>query len=108
MQPVSPVLTEEFQPLEVVFGGKNQPEYAQLPAMLSSNHLMIVHRWVLTPEERRAIANGASLFISQMVFGQLPQPIRPEIMLDNRQVVALAQELGLVNPPTTDKSEVEV
>ncbi len=94
MEPVSPVLTEEFVPNEVVYA-KDQPEYMPLPVLRSPNG-MVMSRWKLSESEREAIAAGADIFLSLWTFNQPLQPICIEIGECDRDLMSKAQSLGLV------------
>lgn len=73
MQPTSPVLPgSEF--VEVVYA-KDQPEYQPLPVVRTETCL--VSRWKLSDEERKFIADGGDIYVVQMHFGQLLQPVCP-------------------------------
>lgn len=54
--------------------GANQSEYEPLPAVVQSDGT-IWTRWQLSPEERRAILDGAAIELSVMTFGQPIQPL---------------------------------
>lgn len=67
MRPVSPVI-DGYQDKEVVFA-KNQPEYLPLPALvLEGEEKPVVSRWRLDDEERKRIAAGADLLLTQNIF----------------------------------------
>ena len=87
-EPVSPVVPG-LEPFEIVFG-KDQPEYRPLPALRGRRpYYAVMSRWQLTAEERKQIAEGADLYISQMTFGR---PFHPELI-----VVAKADDLAVVH-----------
>lgn len=57
--------------------GANQPEYIPLPAArLHNPEGSALTRWSLSDEERRAIAEGADVYLEQLTFGQRLQPVR--------------------------------
>lgn len=71
--PTSPVVTglEQF---EVVFA-KDQPEYTPLPALIGAPPTRtVISRWEFTPEERKLIADGADVFVAQMIGEGFLQP----------------------------------
>ena len=71
--PVSPVVPG-LEPYEIVLA-KNQPEYRPLPILVGRRPLYsAMARWQLTDEERRLIAEGADVYVSQMTFGHGYQP----------------------------------
>ena len=65
-----------FPQQNVVFA-ENQPEYQPLPAF--RNETEVITKWVLSLEERKAIAEGADLWIRQMNFNCPLQPIYPTL-----------------------------
>jgi len=77
MQPTSPVLTPEFQDLEIIYA-KNQPEYVPLPVLKRSDGV-VLSRWKLTDQERAAIASGADIFLFNWTFNQPLQPVAIEV-----------------------------
>lgn len=59
---------------------EHQPQYRQLPALVSrDNERRATHRWKLTWAERFTIFFGGSLWIQQLTFGSLLQPIKPSV-----------------------------
>jgi hypothetical protein len=94
MQPISPVLTEEFVPDEVVYA-KDQPAYNPLPTLRDQDGV-VVSRWKLTDEERQAISEGADIHLSIHTFNGPLQPIRLEILSCDRDVYAMAIRMGLL------------
>ncbi|HWQ97243.1 MAG TPA: hypothetical protein VN538_03995 [Clostridia bacterium] len=60
---------------EVVYA-KDQPEYLPLRCLRSvSADVKVMSRWTLTPEQRKAVAEGADIFLTLFTFGQPLQPI---------------------------------
>ena len=79
MRPISPVIPE-YQQHEVVFA-KDQPEYMPLPALvLEGEDKPVVSRWQLNDEERKQIAAGADILLTQMIFSDLYHPVRLEVV----------------------------
>ena len=79
MTPVSPVMPGS-EPIEVVLG-KDQPQYAPLPAVyLDSTARPMITRWRLSDEERRAVADGADIVLQQLTFQQPFQPVNLQIV----------------------------
>lgn len=74
--PVIPELKSYEQPL----GGPEvgQPQYNGL-SVLRSPEGRVISRWTFTEEERRAIAEGADLYLTVMTFNQNFQPVRLDI-----------------------------
>ncbi len=94
MTPTSPVLTEEFVPIEIVYA-KDQPEYAPLPVIRNSTGV-VLSRWKLTDSEREAVAAGADVFLSIWTFNQPLQPLRIEIGECDRDLLSIAEHMELV------------
>src|SRR6266851_2346146 len=92
MQPVSPVLGEEFASLEVVYA-KDQPEYKPLPVIRNGAGI-VMSRWKLTDAEREAIANGADLFLSVWTYNNPLQPWLLEVGDCQRTIVEKATYMG--------------
>jgi len=77
MEPVSDVLPGVKA--NVVMG-EGQPQYIPLPALRSQTETgMVLTRWRLTDAERKALLEGADLFLLQSTFGYPFQPIQVEI-----------------------------
>ena len=100
MTPVSPVLTEEFKPNEVVYA-KDQPQYSPLPVLRNSK-FVVLSRWKLSDQEREAIAAGADVFLSNWTFNQPLQPVRLEIGQCDRDFFEMAQFMELIGPTVSD------
>lgn len=67
---------------EIVYA-ENQPEYIPLRALVSSGYdRRVISRWTLTEEQRKAILNGADIYLELSTFGQPLQPIRMMISDD--------------------------
>lgn len=61
---------------EVVYA-KDQPEYIPLRTLVSSGpDRRVISRWTLTDEQRKAVAEGADIFLELSTFGKPLQPIR--------------------------------
>lgn len=78
MQPVSPVLTEEFVSSEIRIA-EHQDEYQTLPA-LSLTDGSTISRWRPTDEERAAIAQGADILLYVLNGSDKLQPVKVEII----------------------------
>ena len=94
MTPVSPVLAPEWKSREKIYA-ENQPEYQQLPVLRNSTGV-VLSRWHLTDKERKAIADGADVFLSIWTFMQPLQPLRIEIGECDRSILEIAEHMGLV------------
>lgn len=56
---------------------KDQPEYISLRTLVSSGtERRVISRWTLTDEQRKAIAEGADLYLMLLTFGGPLQPIQ--------------------------------
>jgi hypothetical protein len=61
---------------EVVYA-KNQPEYLPLRALVSDDPSgRVTTRWMLTDDQRKAIAAGADIYLMLLTFHQPLQPIQ--------------------------------
>ena len=79
MYPVSPVISQEYKKHEVIFA-KDQPEYLPLPALvLEGEEKPVVSRWRLDDLERKKVAAGADILLTQNIFDGLYNPIRLEV-----------------------------
>jgi hypothetical protein len=84
--PVIPELASS----EVVYA-KDQPEYLPLRTLVSKDRKRrVLSRWTLMPEQRKAIAEGADIFLELMTFGSPLQPIR--LMITDNPTIDLAGE----------------
>ena len=64
---------------EVTFS-EEQPEYKPITVALRGNSnypsgTEIVTRWTFSPDERRRVADGADIFVSQLSFGKPMTPL---------------------------------
>jgi hypothetical protein len=87
MKPVNPIRGMEEE--EVTYA-KDQPEYIPLPTLKSSvpdGKGKVIMRWEFTDDERKAIANGADLYLEVLTFHQPLQPLRPFICWDNEELL---------------------
>ena len=61
---------------EIVYA-KNQSPYIPLRTLVSSQlDRRVISRWTLTDEQRKAVADGADIFLILLTFGHLLQPIQ--------------------------------
>lgn len=67
---MTPVKIEGFN---VVYGA-GQEEYQPLHAIKNAEGTMITE-WELTPEERKAVAEGKNIMLSMMTFNKPLQPV---------------------------------
>src|SRR2546428_3992139 len=72
--PVFPGLEQK----EVTYA-KDQPQYNPLRTLVSEGpERRVISRWTLTDTQRKAIADGADIFLGLLTFGQ---PLQPIIMM---------------------------
>lgn len=78
MTPASPVMPGS-EAIEIVLG-KGQPEYLELPAVyLDSESRPMITRWRFSDEERKAIADGADVVMTQLTFCNPFQPVHLQV-----------------------------
>jgi hypothetical protein len=78
MKPISPVIPG-YENIEIIFA-KNQAEYMPLPALrLHGDTTPILSRWRLDDEDRKRIAAGADILLTQHIFTDLFHPIQMEV-----------------------------
>jgi len=76
LQPRNGPVVDGLEDQEVVYAKKSL-EYAPLRTLVSSGRMGgVISRWTLTPEQRKAIAEGADIYLELSTFHQLLQPIR--------------------------------
>jgi hypothetical protein len=64
---------------EVIFA-KDQPEYVPLRTLPyetypGSGDYRVMSRWTLTEEQRKAVADGADIYLTLLTFGRPLQPV---------------------------------
>lgn len=75
MEPVN--VGEEIPGWDAVTFAEKQPEYTPLPALWERAPIgRVMSRWQLDDYERKAIADGADLFVTVMTFQHKLQPIQ--------------------------------
>lgn len=69
-----------LEPYEITLGGPEygQPETSAI-AVLRSPEGRVITRWTFTEQERRAITEGADLYVTNMTFNRPFQPLRLEV-----------------------------
>lgn len=78
MKPISPVI-KGYEDIEIVFA-KDQPEYLPLPVLrLHGPEKPMMSRWSLDEEERKRIAEGADILMTQYIFEDLYHPVQMEV-----------------------------
>jgi hypothetical protein len=76
LQPADRPVIDGLEHCEVVYA-KNQPQYNPLRVIRSNDsQRAVLSRWTLTPDQRRAVAEGADIFLELLTFGQPLSPIR--------------------------------
>ena len=79
MKPVSPVL-KGFEEYEIVLA-KDQPQYMPLPVVISEGEeVRMISRWEFSELEKEQIAEGGSLILEQLTFGNRYQPTALSIL----------------------------
>lgn len=85
---------------EIVYA-KSQPEYVPLRTLVSSGpNCRVISRWTLTDEQRKAVAEGADIYLQLYTFGEPLQPIMMAVSdgkvdRDWVRVCLLDESLGL-------------
>jgi hypothetical protein len=75
LKPAQRPVIDGLEEHEVVYA-KDQPQYLPLRSLRSNNrNVDVMSRWTLTPEQRKAVADGADIFLTLMTFGNPLQPI---------------------------------
>ena len=78
MTPQSPVLPSALIDLPEVIYGRDQPEYAKLPTLVSRDSIKLTtSRWQMTWAERLRVLFTGQLWIQQATFSMPYQPIKP-------------------------------
>jgi hypothetical protein len=84
LQPYDGPVFEGLEAREVVYA-KDQPQYIPLRTLVGeAPDRKATSRWTLTPEQRKAIADGADIFLTLSTFGHPLQPIQMFVS-DDRQ-----------------------
>jgi hypothetical protein len=90
MIPVSPVMPGS-KPIEKILG-KGQPEYIELPMVyLDTNSRPVISRWRLSDEERKMIADGGDVVLTQLTFGNLFHPVHLQVTMPDEMPVLLEE-----------------
>jgi hypothetical protein len=76
LQPHDGPVVDGLENFEIVYA-KNQPEYIPLRTLRSKGiQKRVISRWTLTDKQRKAIAEGADLYLTMLTFGAPLQPIQ--------------------------------
>jgi hypothetical protein len=76
LQPRDGAVVDGLESKEIIYA-KNQPEYNPLRTLVSAMpDRRVWSRWTLTPEQRKAVAEGADIFLEYLTFGRPLQPLR--------------------------------
>jgi hypothetical protein len=79
LKPRNGPVVDGLESQEVVYAA-NQPEYIPLRSLRADGRMgAVISRWTLTPEQRRAVAEGADVFLELSTFNQPLQPIRMSV-----------------------------
>jgi hypothetical protein len=67
----------EGQEAEEIVFAKNQPQYKPLRCLVddSRGDCRVMSRWTLTDEQRRAVTEGADIYLTLLTYGNPLQPI---------------------------------
>lgn len=124
MEPrIGPVIAGLDSDEQVVYA-ESQPQYIPLHAAVGDNRQRrVVSRWTLDAEQRKAIAEGADIFLELLTFGEPLQPIRMAVSdgnvdpnwfrgnvletparLPNPQV---AQDASVTDQPTAEEQKAQ-
>lgn len=88
LSPADRPVVHGLEDKEVVYA-KDQPEYIPLRTLVSqTEEREVISRWTFTDEQRKAIAEGADVFLILMTFGAPLQPIK----------MAVSDSIGLYFP----------
>jgi hypothetical protein len=90
MNPKTPVIPGSTAK-EITFA-KDQPQYQPLPAIRTPDGAILT-RWEPTPEERRAIAEGGSIYLAVWTFNN---PLQPVLLS-----AAVPEQFAFAVPPRT-------
>jgi hypothetical protein len=75
LYPAERPVIDALEAHEVVYA-KDQPEYIPLRTLCGNTpESPVLSRWTLTPEQRKAVAEGADIFLQLLTFGNPLQPI---------------------------------
>ena len=104
LNPANAPVIPGLEGFEVVYA-KDQPEYIPLRTLRSrTDEGKVMSRWTLTPEQRKAVAEGADLFLTLLTFQGPLQPITMAVATDiNPDYVRLDFNL---NPHETLQSQL--
>jgi hypothetical protein len=104
LSPANKPVIPGLEGFEVVYA-KDQPEYIPLRTLRSrTDEGKVMSRWDLTPEQRKAVANGADLFLTLLTFQGPLQPITLAVATDiNPDYIRLDYNL---NPNETLQSQL--
>jgi len=82
LNPANGPVIEGLESFETVYA-KDQPEYIPLRALRSrTDDGRVMSRWSLTSEQRKAVAEGADIFLTLMTFNGPLQPITIAVATD--------------------------
>jgi hypothetical protein len=107
MKAATPVLPGyKFEELRI---GKDQNVYFTLPAVaIGDKHQTVLVRYEFDEEDRKRIAQGQSLYLWVITFGEGFQPVRLEIKTAEELVERTAEQVETEGTalPTLDLSQV--
>jgi hypothetical protein len=77
------------EPIERVLA-KDQPQYIPLPMVyLDTPSRPVISRWRLSEVERAAVAAGADVVLTQLIFDQLYHPVHLQVTMPDEMPVLL-------------------
>lgn len=84
---------------QVVYA-EHQPEYLPLPSIRYPGNPQgpVTSRWSFTEEERRAIADGADLYLTLLTFHQPLQPVLMQVFTDPQNAAENLRLQGYIPP----------
>jgi len=111
LKPRNGPVVDGLESQEVVYAA-DQPQYIPLRTLRANGHMGgVISRWTLTPEQRKAVANGADIFLELSTFHEPLQPIRMVVsdtsgdrFVDWFKVCILNQSVEPTPSPSTPKN----
>ena len=73
LQPADKPVIDGLESMEIVYA-KDQPEYLPLRTLRAPDG-RVFSRWSMTDEQRRAVAEGADIFVQVLTFNEPLQPL---------------------------------
>lgn len=106
LNPRNGPVVDGLEQQEIVYAA-NQPEYIPLRTLKSNGPMgAVISRWALTPEQRKAIAEGADIFLELSTFHGPLQPIRMAVS-DGKLDADWVRVCLLEQPASTQRAAAE-